>query len=111
MAEQLPFDPTGWNQDATGAWTRTSGGLLLRAWRDPDGSNEPWTWEVLLVSDAEEYEIGLGGAETLGVAMVRAEITGEEPPFDPAAPFRPRLTGGWRCAAVASGCATSWSGC
>ena len=43
-----------------GAWTRTLGGLLLRAWRDPDGSDEPWTWEVLRVTDVADYEIGLG---------------------------------------------------
>jgi hypothetical protein len=84
MAEQLPFDPAGWTRDAMGAWTRTLGGLLLRAWRDPDGSDEPWTWEVLRVTDVADYEIGLGGAETRGAALVRAEITAEEPPFDPA---------------------------
>src|SRR5215212_4641785 len=79
----------GWTQNATDAWTRPLHGLLLRVWPEPDDPDEPWTWEVLRVDDddATDYEIGLGGAETRGAAMARAEITAEEPPFDPAEPL------------------------
>jgi hypothetical protein len=69
------IEPAGWIRDALGAWTRTLHPLLLRVWSDPDESDEPWTWEMLLedADDAAEYEIGLGGAESRDTAIAQAE--------------------------------------
>jgi hypothetical protein len=65
-----------WTQDDMEAWMRELHGLDLRVTPDLDDSDEPWMWEVLQPADdnpAAEYEIGLGGAETLEAAMARAE--------------------------------------
>src|SRR5215217_5848216 len=50
-AERPPFDPAGWTQDATGAWTRELHRRRLRVTPDPDAPDEPWIWEVLRIDD------------------------------------------------------------